>query len=53
MIRCISRRAEREGEEGSYEGHISFMEGLQKQTCDVFEKKADPFEKFKDLKEED
>jgi hypothetical protein len=42
MIRFISRRAEREGEEGSYEGHLSFMEGLQKQTCDVFVKKAEP-----------
>jgi hypothetical protein len=30
MIRCISRRAEREGEEGSFEGHLSFVEGLQK-----------------------
>jgi hypothetical protein len=28
------------------------MEGLQKQTCDVSEKKQNPFEKFKDLKEE-
>jgi hypothetical protein len=29
------------------------MEGLQKQTCDMSEKKQNPFEKFKDLKEED
>jgi hypothetical protein len=29
-ICCISRRAEREGEEGSYEGHLSFVEELQK-----------------------
>jgi hypothetical protein len=42
MMCCISRRAEREGEEGSYEGHLSFVEGLQKQTCDVSEKKAEP-----------
>jgi hypothetical protein len=42
MIHCISIRAEREGEEGNYEGHLSFMEGLQKQTCDMSEKKAEP-----------
>jgi hypothetical protein len=30
------------GEEGSYEGHVSFIEGLQKHTCDVSEKKAEP-----------
>jgi hypothetical protein len=30
MIHCISKRAKREGEEGSYEGHLSFVEGLQK-----------------------
>jgi hypothetical protein len=53
MIHCISRRVEREGEEGSYEGHLSFVEWLQKHTCDVSEKKQNPFEKFKDLKEED
>jgi hypothetical protein len=29
------------------------MEGLQKQTCDMSEKKQSPFKKFKDLKEED
>jgi hypothetical protein len=53
-MHCISKRAEREGEEGSYEGHLSFVEGLQKQTCDVSKKKKqNPFEKFKDLKEED
>jgi hypothetical protein len=46
MIHCISRRAEREGEEGINEGHLSFMEALQKWTCDLSEK-------FKDLKEED
>jgi hypothetical protein len=40
MIRYISRRVEREGEEGSYEGHLSFVEGPQKQTCDVSEKKS-------------
>jgi hypothetical protein len=35
MIHCISRRAESEGEEGSYEGHLSFMEGLKNRlvTC--------------------
>jgi hypothetical protein len=29
------------------------VEGLQKQTCDVSEKKQNPFEKLKDLNEED
>jgi hypothetical protein len=47
--RCISRRAEREGEEGSYEGHLSFVEGLQKQTCDVSEKKAEHIQEVQRL----
>jgi hypothetical protein len=29
------------------------VEGLQKHICDVSKKKQNPFEKFKDLKEED
>jgi hypothetical protein len=49
MIHSISRRAEREGEEGSYVGHPSFMEGLQKQTCDVSEKKAEPLREVQRL----
>jgi hypothetical protein len=49
MIRYISRRAEREREDGSYEGHLSFMEGLQKQTCDVSEKKAEPLQEVQRL----
>jgi hypothetical protein len=49
MICCISRRAEREGEEGSYEGHLSFMEGLHKQTCDVSEKNAEPLQEVQRL----
>jgi hypothetical protein len=52
-IRCISRRAEREGEEGSYEGHLSFMEGYKNRLVTCLRKKQNPFEKFKDLKEED
>jgi hypothetical protein len=48
-IRCISRRSVREGEEGSYEGHLSFVEGLQKQTCDVSEKKAEPLREVQRL----
>jgi hypothetical protein len=49
MIHCISRRAEREGEEGSYEGHLSFMEGLQKQTCDMSEKNTEPLREVQRL----
>jgi hypothetical protein len=48
-IHCIFRRAEREGKEGSYEGHLSFVEGLQKQTCDVFEKKVEPIQEVQRL----
>jgi hypothetical protein len=48
-ICCISRRDEREGEDGSYEGHLSFMVGLQKQTCDVSEKKAKPLREVQRL----
>jgi hypothetical protein len=53
MIHCISGRAEREGKEGSYEGHLSFMEGLQNRLVTCLRKKQNPFKKFKDLKEED
>jgi hypothetical protein len=49
MIRCISRRAKREREEGSFEGHLSFVEGIQKQTCDVFEKKTEPIREVQRL----
>jgi hypothetical protein len=49
MIHSISRRAKREGEEGSYEGHLSFMEGLQKQTHDMSEKKAEPLREVRRL----
>jgi hypothetical protein len=37
------------GKGGSYEGHLSFMEGLQKQTCDVSEKKAEPLREIQRL----
>jgi hypothetical protein len=53
MICCISRRVEKEGEEGSYEGHLSFMEGYKNRLGTCLRKKQNPFEKFKDLKEED
>jgi hypothetical protein len=39
MILCISRRAEKEGEEGSYEGHLSFVEGLQNRLVMYLRKK--------------
>jgi hypothetical protein len=51
-IHCISRRAEREGKEGSFEGHLSFMEGLQKHTCDM-SKKVEPLREVQRLEEED
>jgi hypothetical protein len=44
---------EREGEEGSYEGHLSFMEGLQNKLVTCLRKKQNHFKKFKDFKEED
>jgi hypothetical protein len=49
MIRCISRRAKREWEEGSYEGYLSFVEGVQKQTCDMSKKKVEPLREVQRL----
>jgi hypothetical protein len=49
MMCCISRKVEREGEEGIYEGHLSFVEGLQKQTYDMSEKKAEPLREVQRL----
>jgi hypothetical protein len=49
MIYCIYRRVEREGEDDNYEGHLSSVEGLQKQTCDVSEKKVEPLREVQRL----
>jgi hypothetical protein len=49
MVRCISRRAKREGEEG-----ISHLwRGYKNILVACLRKKQNPFKKFKDLKEED
>jgi hypothetical protein len=41
------------GKRAAVKGISHWWGGLQKQTCDMSEKNQNPFEKFKDLKEED
>jgi hypothetical protein len=53
MICCISRRAEREGKRAAMKGISHSWRGYKNRLVTCLRKKQNPFEKFKDLKEED